>query len=232
MAGKEQFKEYLGQVLPQQNFFYRAARAMTGSREGAEHIFAGALRSAWQGGDAQEHASPRAHLLACLREEAMDWLDEHGPGVEVYAGLAEDPATVDSMLEWTCRQSAGLQRMLVLRFGCGCSVRQIARMTGAQAEEVRASLDRAEHELSRALKAEGKPFRPFDTLMMRSLRRAMNREAGESIDLRGVFSGFREEAASQGRRRSPVLKTLRVLCSLLGAALLIFLLWLVAVLLS
>ena len=35
MAGKEQFKEYLGQVLPQQNFFYRAARAMTGSREGA-----------------------------------------------------------------------------------------------------------------------------------------------------------------------------------------------------
>ena len=47
MAGKEQFKEYLGQVLPQQIFFYRAARAMTGSREGAEHIFAGALRSAW-----------------------------------------------------------------------------------------------------------------------------------------------------------------------------------------
>ena len=226
-------REFLGQAMPQMLLFYRSAHAMTGERESAEEVLSAALYNCYVGGESGERGSLRPALFACLRESAMDYLEEQkAPSETDYAGLPEDPSLVDPMAEWVCRQPVDIQRILVLRYGCGCSGRQIAAMTGRSQEEVHSLLERGERSLSRKLKSENQPCRPFDTLMMRSLRRAMNRETGEAVDVGRILAAFEQEANGVKKPKHPVVRALRVVFGLAGALLLIGALWLLAVLLA
>ncbi|MBQ8954739.1 MAG: hypothetical protein IJ048_11545 [Clostridia bacterium] len=229
---EKEIQGFVKRLRPSVRYFYRAAYAITADRSMAEFVLGQALVKAYMKDIAPAGALGfRDSVLTVIRECALAQLKREMPEDE-WDGFAADPNRHEVIAETIARESLEVQRMSVLRYGCGMTIREIAALTRTTVDRVQEELNQGRLRVERALAREKKSTRPFDRLAMRAVRQAMNREGGDQIDVDYILHAFETELA--GRRRPR-----RVLRRLAGGFLLAVLglmfsalLWLLAVLME
>ena len=227
-----EIQSFIKRARPSVTFFYRAAYAITADRSMAESVLGEALVKAYM-----KDAAPagslgfRDSVLTVIRGCALARLKSETPEDD-WEGFAADPEREDLIAETIQREGMEAQRMCVLRYGCGMTVREIAALMGVDAERVQDALNQNRLRAERALARAKKNARPFDRLAMRAVRQAMNRPTGEAVDAGYILRAFEAELAGRRRPRHLIRRTLGGL--LLAALALIFaaLVWLLAVLME
>ena len=229
---EKEIQGFMKRLRPSVRYFYRAAYAITADRSMAEYVLGEALVKAYMKGVAPAGTLGfRDSVLTVIRECALGQLKREMPEDE-WDGFFADPSRHEPIAETVARESLELQRMSVLRYGCGMTVREIAALTRTTVDRVQDALNQGRLRIERALAREKKNARPFDRLAMRAVRQAMNREGNDQIDPDYILHSFETELA--GRRR-PRRVLRRLAGGLLLAALgLLFaaLLWLLAILME
>ncbi|MBR3504695.1 MAG: sigma-70 family RNA polymerase sigma factor [Clostridia bacterium] len=225
-------QSFLKRARASMPFFYRAAYAITADRAMAESVLGEALVEAYL-----KRAAPAGSLgfrdgvLTIIRERALDRLEEE-PSEGDWEGFFADPQRDNLIAAAVERESPEAQRMCVLRYGCGMTVREIASLMDADVEQVQDALNQNRLRAERALARAKKTARPFDRLAMRAVRQAMNRASAASVDADYTLRAVEAELIVRGKPRRFLRRALGG--ALLGALALVFaaLVWLLAVLME
>lgn len=223
---------FIRRVRPSVTFFYRAAYAITADRSMAEYVLGQALVKAYLKGAAPTGSLGfRDSVLAVIRACAWERLKSEKPEND-WEGFFADPQRGDPIAATIERENPETQRMCVLRYGCGMTLREIAALMETDAGQVQEALDQSRLRAERALARARKSARPFDRLAMRAVRQAMNHGAGETVDADYILHGFEAELAGRRRPRRLIRRAAGGL--LLAALALVFsaLLWLLAILME
>lgn len=232
--GREQneVQKFIRSVRPSARYFYRAAYAITADRQMAEYVLGSALIDAYlRGGSPGGSLGFRDSVLAVIREKALREL-AHEKSENDWDGLCADPEGGDRLNALLVRESLETQRMMTLRFGCAMTVKEIAGVMKLPVDQVRDELNRCQLHIERILSNEKLPCRPFDRLAMRSIRRAMNRERDDQIDVSYILHSFETELAGRRRPRRILMKIVKWTLFALIAFMCAAMAWLVAVLLE
>ena len=223
---------FLKRVRPSTAFFYRAAYAITADRAMAESVLGEALVEAYL-----KDAAPAGSLgfrdgvLTVIRACALDRLEEETPEND-WDGFFADPQREDLIAAAVEREAPEAQRMCVLRYGCGMTVREIAQLMNTDTERVQDALNQNRLRAERALARAKKSARPFDRLAMRAVRQAMNRASGEAVDAGYILHAVEAELAGRAQPRRVIRRLLGGLLLAVLALLFAALVWLLAVLME
>ena len=223
---------FLKRAKPSAAFFYRAAYAITADRAMAESVLGEALVKAYLKDAAPAGALGfRDGVLTVIRECALDRLEEETPEND-WEGFFADPQRENEIAAVLEREPPETQRMGVLRYGCGMTVREIAQLMNADAARVQDILNQNRLRAERALARAKKSARPFERLAMRAVRQAMNRASGEAVDAGYILRAVEAELAGRARPRRVIRRIFGTI--LLAALALVFaaLVWLLAVLME
>ena len=173
----------------------------------------------------------RDSVLSVIRERALTRLENETPEND-WEGFLADPQRDNPIASAIEREAPEAQRMSVLRYGCGMTVREIAGLMDVDAERVQDALNQTRLRAERALAKARKTARPFDRLAMRAVRQAMNRGAGEKIDADYILRAFEAELAGRRRPRHLIRRAAGGLLLAVLALLFAALLWLLAILME
>ena len=125
-----------------------------------------------------------------------------------------------------------MQRLMTLRYGCGLTAREIAQLMGARADAVRDQLLLCQLRLEKALSRERIPFKPFDRTATRAIRRRLNADDGEVLDVGYVFRCF-ERGAQDARQAGQIAgRAIRTVLCAAGTLLFAALFWVLAILMT
>ncbi len=229
---QREIQSFTRRLRPSVRYFYRAAYAITADRQMAEYVLGEGLVKAYMKGiSTSETLSFRDSVLTVIRDCALAHLETE-PSEEEWDGFSTDPEKNDLLGGMIARESLEVQRMCVLRYGCGATVREIAQLMDVAPERVQDELNRCRLAMERALTRAKRPTRPFDRLAMRSVRQGMNRECEDQIDVNYILHAFETEMAGRKRPQRIVRRvTKAVLLSVVGVAA-AGVMWLLAVLLE
>lgn len=226
-------RAYIQRLQPQMRFLYRASHAVTGNRTLAEGTLNQAVLSAWlHRSEWRERMSFREGVLRAIREEGREQLRHEPEAEKDWPGVQAEAEGEYPLAGILAAEPQEVQRAVLLRFACSMSAREIAHLTGREAERVREELSRFQLRAERALRAREIACKPFDRYATQELRRWMNRENNEPIDVGYFLHAFEREADGTRQPRRIVLRVFRALFILLGALLLAVLVWLMAVLME
>ena len=147
----EQLRVWFRNVEPIYAELFNAAHAMCGNYDLAEYALRSAILDVWlqnvSGGmgfrERLRSALRLAAFEAALSEDAED-AEFTWPGVD---GARED----DPILGQLAQEPVELQRLVVLRHGCGLPVKAISQLTGDSQSQIRAELSRFESRCRRRL---------------------------------------------------------------------------------
>lgn len=225
-------QNFIKRIQPSIRYFYRAAYAVTADRQMAEYVLGSALVDSYLRGTAPTgNLGFRDSILAVIREKALAQLKAE-PGENEWDGLLAQPQNNDRLAELVLREPLETQRMIVLRYGCALTIREIGALMNLDPGQVQDTLSRSRLHMERILNNEKLPSHPFDKLAMRAVRRLMNTEAADQIDVSYLLHNFEMELSGRHRRRRVVLKTVRWLLITLFALICAAILWLIAVLME
>ena len=211
---------YRKKLTPMLRGLQRSAHAMTGNRAIGEYALNTAIletylrRADWHGRPGFRESimrSLRAVVLAergKVRRAEMDW-----PGLAP-AGDGEDPILL--ALE---EASLEAQRALILRFGCGMTPREVARITGMRQDVVRDAAAAFRLRAQRLLRRAGKPSRAPERAIAYSIRRALNREGDDVPSAAQALRSFEQDAETMRPPRHIARKLLKAVFFSLGALL-------------
>lgn len=229
---QREIQGFIKRLRPSVRYFYRAAYAITADRQMAEYALNEALLRVYMRGVAS--AGPlgfRDSVLTVIRECAMARLEKE-PSEDEWDGLPSDPAKGDQLAAMIARQSLETQRMFVLRYGCACTLREIAGLLDTGVDSVQDELSRCRLRIERALAGEKRPPRYFDRLAMRSVRQAMNGEQGDQIDVGYILRALETELTGRRQPRRTLRRAGKALLLGMGGLLIAALLWVMAVLME
>lgn len=225
-------QNFIRRIQPSIRYFYRAAYAVTADRQMAEYVLGSALIDAYlRGAVPAGNLGFRDSILAVIREKALSQLKAE-PGENEWDGLLAQPQTGDRLAELVLREPLETQHMIVLRYGCALTIREIGTLMSLDPAYVQDTLSRSRLHMERILNNEKLPSHPFDRLAMRTVRRLMNNESADQIDASYLLHNFETELNGRHRRRRVVFRTLRGLLLMLFALICAGILWLIAVLME
>jgi len=213
----EQLRIWFRNVEPIYAELFNAAHAMCGNYDLAEFALRSAILEVWlqnvSGG-----MGFRERLRSALRQAALEAaLGEDGHGAEfTWPGVA-DPRGDDPILSQIAQERVDIQRLAVLRHGCGLSVRMIAQLTGLSQAQVRGELNRLESRCRRRLT--GQDRARAEALIAKRLKKWLARGGSGVPQVSQVYRAFEAEAdgtAVTGHRLSRALG--RVVLALLALA--------------
>ena len=181
---------------------FNAAHVMCGNYDMAEYAMRSAILDVWlqnmSGG-----MGFRERLRGALRREAFAAaLFEDGRSAEFnWPGIGDAPD--DSPVSAQLRQEdVETQRLVMLRHGCGISLRAIGRLTGLTQGQVSAELKRFETRCRRRLPAQNRA--KAEALITRQAKRILSRN-GPNVPQPGqVYRAFEAEAGAARSSGFPV----------------------------
>lgn len=188
----EQLRVWFRNVEPIYAELFNAAHAMCSNYDLAEYALRSAILDVWlqnvSGGmgfrERLRSALRQAAFEAALSEDAED-AEFTWPGVE---GARED----DPILGQLAQEPIELQRLVVLRHGCGLPVKAIARLTGDSQSQIRAELNRFESRCRRRLS--GQDRGRAEALISRKLKKQLTRGGAGVPQISQVYRAFEAEA--------------------------------------
>ena len=215
---------FIRSVRPHIRYFYRASYAITADHRLAEQVLMEALVRSYLKKAASAAAGLHDAVLAHIRASAFEFLEGAAPPDE-WQGL---PLPADGQDPYTALFSGDdllTQRVVVLRYGCAMTVREIASVTGLSDETVKERLTAARRRVARTLKKDGAARE--DRACLRVVRRAMSLDGGDKIDTDYIIAELEREIAARHRPRQYVQQALKgvlfvalglTLCALLWCA--------------
>lgn len=228
---EQDVQNFIKRIQPSIRFFYRAAYAITADRQMAEFVLGDALIEAYlRGSSSSGKLGFRDSILSVIREKALAQLKSE-PGENDWDGL---PASQDAdrLTLLMLQEPLDVQRMLVLRYSCAMTIREIGALMKLAPNRVQEQLNQSRLHIERTLSREKLPFHPFDKLAMRSLRRQMNQDSSDQIDVSFLLHSFETELNGRRRSRRVLLKIVRAILFSLFALICAGILWLLAVLME
>ena len=224
---------YTERLKPQIRLFYRAAHALTGSRQVAECALSNAILNAFlQRGEWRERMSFREGVLRAVREESRIQLKKGQEADWDWNGVTAEAGSEQTLIQLLSKEPPETQRSMVLRFGCSMTAREIAQITSRPHDQVRDELARCQVRMERELRKREIAFKPFDRYAVKEIRQWMNRESSEPIDAGYFLSTFEKDAVSARHPRHIVAGIIKWMLAGIGALLLAACVWLIAVLME
>lgn len=226
----EELRLYLSRIRPIYHQLFNLAHAITGNCDQAEYCLQYAMLDGWAAGDAgaSRHgfresvraSAVRAAMRIALSGEAaeFDW-----DGLRSANG--DDP--VEAAI---AQEGAELRRLLALCYGCGLSLRRIARATHSDSRRARAMLRRFEARVRRKLPAAQQ--RRCEARIHQTVRKLMSQPCPLAPDMASAFRTFQADAAAMSRPSRLPSRILRAALALLLAIFCVSAFWLAAVLLQ
>lgn len=247
MAATDNVQRYIERIRPLCGELYRRAHVIVGNADIAEFVLQNAIadayarRKEWQG-----RIGLREALNASVREEALDELNramesgsyERDPDDvldrSLYSGLTPDVAdqTQQMLLARIVREKPGLQRALMLKYGCGLSTKEIAFVLQTKHKEVNDALRLCVIRMDRALKKLGAPKGVLERRLGQISESALRRPGGDIPDVGTIFQFFDESMEKEKKVGARIGRVARAVLLTAGALLCALLFWLIAVLLE
>ena len=224
----EALRNWFRQIEPMCPELFNAAYAMCGNYELAEQALCGAVLELWAL-DAAPGMGFRERARSVLREEALSLVaSAQARGADfTWPGLPE-PRSNDPILRQAAQERLETQRALLLRHGCGLSVRTVAQLTGEEPDRLRTLFDRFEARCRRNFVGQNRSR--VEALIPRRMQQLLTQPAPDAPSAAQIYRAFEAEAgkAQVPNRRLPraLGKALMVLLALFCGALF----WLFAVL--
>ena len=211
----EELRAWFKAVQPVYVELFNAAHVMCGNYDLAEYALRSAILDVWLQ-NASGGMGFRERLRSALRQEAFDAaLSEDADRAEfTWPGCTD--AGDDPVLKQLAQERVEIQRLAVLRHGCGLSMRTISQLTGLSQAQARAELSRLESRCRRRLS--GQDRARAEALIAKRLKKWLTRGSGVP-QVSQVYRAFEAEAdgtAVTGHRFSRVLGT--VVLALLALA--------------
>ena len=232
MARTEQddFQLYFSRLRPICHQLFNLAHAITGSCEQAEYCLQYAMLDCWASGDAsasrhgfreglRTSVTKAALRIAGTEDVEFDW-----------GGLTAQDGETDPIMLLIAQEGAELRRALALRYGCGLSLRRIARLMNIETSRVQALLRRFDVRIRRRLSAADR--RRSDSLLTQAIRGHMTQPGPLAPDMNSVFRTFQADAASISRPNRLPSRILRAVIAAIFALFCIVVFWLAAVLMQ
>ncbi len=224
---------YSERLQPQIRLLYRAAHAVTGNRRMAECVLSnGILRAYLDRSDWRERMSFREGVLHAIRMEAREQMRRDPDSDYDWTGIAVQLSEKHPLVGVLANEPAETQRIMVLRYGCALSAKEIGSLTGRTAEQVRAHIACCQARIERAAVNREQPRKSFDRQMARDIRWWMNRENNEPIDVGYFLSTFEKDASGAKQPRRIAMQILKSLLIGTGALVLSIIVWLLVILME
>ena len=207
---------FLRHIKPHVRFYYRAAYAITGDRQLAEQVMTQALAEAFVRGSASAPAGLRDAVIAQVREISLEHLDGETASND-WHGLPQADGKDDALLNRLLEEDEVTQRIITLRYGCAVTNREIAQIMDLPEDQVRERLSVTRLRVERELKRRKESARSSERLIMKSVRRAMNAEGHDKIDVDFALDQVKHELSGRQRPRRVIARVMRlILFSLFG----------------
>lgn len=192
-----EIQAFFNRLRPVYPRLFNLAHAITGNCERAEYCLQSAMLDCWAAGDATASSHGfREGLRNAVIHAALKAARSPQGGAEFdWDGLTiEDDGIAARAL---AREPLENQRVLALRYGCGLSLRRIARLTDGSAAQVRDVLRRFEARVRRRLPDAQRA--KCASQIGHAVRDALSHPNAHTPEIGGVFRTFQADAASVAR---------------------------------
>ena len=186
-----ELRAWFRNVEPVYAELFNAAHAMCGNYDLAEYALRSAILDVWLQ-NAGSGMGFRERLRGALRQEAFDAaLSSEARGAEfTWPGYAEE--SDDPILAQLAQERVEIQRLAMLRHGCGLPVKAVSRLTGASQSQIRAELSRFESRCRRGLS--GQDRARAEQLIARRMKRLLTQDGPGIPQPSQVYRAFEAEA--------------------------------------
>ena len=228
----EDFQLYFSRIRPIYHRLFNLVHAVTGNCDQAEYCLQYAMLDCWTNGDASANRHGfRESLCSAVIRAALRLAQSEGGGAEFdWDGLSAPEGEGSPVAQLITQEPLEMRRMLALRYGCGLSLRRIARLTGCERSRAQALLRRFEARARRRLS--GGDRRRADLLIARAVRAQLALPSSQAPEIGSVFRTFQADAASISRPSRLPARILRAVLAAVLAVLCVAAFWLVAVLMQ
>ena len=215
-------------VEPMCTELFNAAYVMCGNYDMAEYALNSAILDVWQQGVAAGMGF-RERLRAALRAEAFAAaLSDEGIAAEfTWPGIGRADAE-DPVLDQLGREKTAIQRLVMLRHGCGLSTRSIAQLTELSQGQARSELRRFEARCRRRLS--GAERSRAESLIARQAKRLLAQRGPGTPHPAQLYRAFEAEAAGAQGAGQRVSRVVGLLLTAVMALICAGAFWLFAVL--
>ena len=224
----EALRAWFRRVEPMVPELFNAAYAMCGNYDLAEQALCAAVVELW----AQSVAPGigfRERARSFLREEAFAAMasPQAGSAEFTWPGL---PAIQPEgpILHQALQERVELQRLILLRYGCGLSVRSVSQLTGVSPAKIRVGLERFEARCRRSVA--GADRNRVDALVGQCCQQLLTRNRAAAPSAARVYRAFEAEASKSEAASRRLPQIIGRACLLLLAAMCAVLFWVFAVL--
>ena len=146
--------------------------------------------------------------------------------------ISQDADGVHPLIDLLANEPPETQRIMVLRYGCSLTAKEIAGLIGENAEQVRERLSRCQARAERWLTKRDIPCKPFDRYATQEIRQWMNRENSEPIDVGYFLATFEKDADGAHQPRRIAARIIRAVLTTAAALILAVGVWLIAILME
>ncbi len=230
---------YILKLRPLYIELFREAHAIVGNLELAEYTLKKAVYEAYlRRNEWRERMSFREGLQQTVRMVALSELgnirsvgsfDGDWTPPEPAGEITSEQKTLYARL---MRESDELVRTLMLYYGCGLRVSQIAQIMDEKPADVKEALFRFRRRLERSRVSHGGDRHVMEDSLERLLIMLLCAHSDDVPDSGVVFRAFERDADTAPRARKPVSHVLAALLICVGALLCALMFWLVAVLIE
>lgn len=231
---------YIAKLRPCYTELFRTAHAIVGNAELAEFVLKKAVYEAWQRrGEWRERMSFREGLSQTVRMVALTELQSIrsvGAFDNDWSLLTPDAATLTpdqrQILTRLQRESPDLNRALMLYYGCGLRIGQIAQVMFKKPAQVRDMIYMLRTRLERSRMRIGGGKHLMEDNLERLLLAMLQLEGDDVPDSGVVLRAFERDAAAAPKPRKSAGKILAAAFIAVGAIVCALLFWLVAILME
>lgn len=185
-------KDWFKEVQPMCVELFNAAHLMCGNYDLAEYALHSAILDVWLQ-NATGGMGFRERLRSSLRREAFDAaLSAEGRSAEFTWPGVPAPTGDDPIMAQLAAERVEVQRLVLLRHGCGLSPRAISRLTGLGQGALKAELNRFEARCRRRLPRQQRVY--AEAGIARAARKLLATRGPDAPPVRQLYRAFEAEA--------------------------------------
>ena len=226
-------RAFFARVRPYYRELFNMAHAICGNYELAEYAVQSAILDIFRRGTPRSRAGLRENLRARVRAMAVEQARLIDDAELTWDGFREDAiegAEGDVVLQAASLEPLENRRMLMLRYGCGLSAHDIARLLDMPAAQVSGVLTRFSRRLKRRLPP--REHARVERAIVHSARGWLEKQNGGMPDAGAVYRSLEAELMEAGGGAHRVSRVLGRVLAIAVALLLAALFWLFMVLLQ
>lgn len=226
-------RAFFARVRPYYRELFNMAHAICGNYELAEYAVQSAILDIFRRGTPRSRAGLRENLRARVRAMAVEQARLIDDAELTWDGFREDAiegAEGDAVLQAASLEPLENRRMLMLRYGCGLSAHDIARLLDMPAAQVSGVLTRFSRRLKRRLPP--REHARVERAIVHSARGWLEKQNGGMPDAGAVYRSLEAELMEAGGSTHRVSRVLGRVLAIAVALLLAALFWLFMVLLQ